>query len=314
MMDILRQSALLKISKALQKAKRPAVLWSGGKDSTVLLHLARSIRKDIEVIHWKLPFLPQKYAHHHFVQEALGIIVHDWTPSRISLTHGNDRIDVCETYQVGSGDISVMRGTEPFEEGKPWVCGLEWLNRPTGTVNANFDVLLCGHKSSDLDPLSGVVPLNVDMKRLGSHTEMWFPIREWTDSDVAKYLHQNKVSFDTNRYDDAVVSKKDKHLNSDYVHACMRCVDKRERPFVRCPKLDADVENISKFVLHEQPSHDYCNLRTELSDMRGMLQPQVELANPEAGQVRCHSYPKGAAESGSSASQDIQQQVHCASR
>lgn len=313
-MNNLRQFAILKISKALHKAKRPAVLWSGGKDSTVLLHLARSIRQDIEVIHWKLPFLPQKYSFHHFMQEALGMTVHDWSPSRIALTHGNDRIDVCETYQVGSGEISVMRGTEPFEQEKPWVCGLEWLNRPTATINSNFDVLLCGHKSSDLDPLSGQVPLAVDMKRLGSLTEMWFPIREWTDLDVTAYLQENNVSFDTNRYDGSVVTKSDKHLNSDYVHACMRCVDKREKSFVRCPKLDVDVENISKFVPHEQPSHEYCNLRSELSDVRSVLQPQVELADLEERQIGCSRDPIGNAEDGCSSFEDNQQPVHCAAR
>jgi hypothetical protein len=289
-------------------------MWSGGKDSSVLLDLALKVNPAIEIIHWKLPFLPEKYAYHHSVQEWLNITVHDWLPCRVSLTHGNDRIDVCETYQVGSGQISIMRGTEPFEESKPWVCGLDWLNRPTGMTTAGFDVLLCGHKSCDLDPLSGPVPLSVDMKRLGDFTEMWFPLREWTDEDVANYLKENEFPFDRNRYDENVVSKPEKHLNSDYVHACMRCVDKRERPFVRCPKLDADVENISKFVLHEQPSHDYCNLRTELSDMRGMLQPQVELANPEAGQIRCQSNPGGDAEERSSTAEDSQQQVHCASR
>lgn len=258
------------ISKALQNAKRPAVLWSGGKDSTVLLYLARKIMPQIEVIHWKLPFLPQKYGYHHQEQEFTGITVHDWVPSRVSLTHGNNLIDVCETYSVGSGEISVMRGIEPFEEGYPWVCGLQWLNRPTGHVTANFDVLLCGHKSSDSDPLSGQIRLEVDMKRLGAFTETWFPMRDWTDEDVASFIKQECIPYDRNRYDENVVSKKDNHLNSDCVHACMRCVDKREGPFVRCPKLHVDVENISKFVRHEQPVHEYCNLRTGLHDVREM--------------------------------------------
>lgn len=267
---------------ALKHAKRPAVLWSGGKDSTVLLDLARKIMPTIEVIHFKLPFLPHKYAFHHVAQEEYGMTVHDWIPCQIGLTHGNNRIDVCETYSLGDGQLKVMRGTEPFEEGRPWVCGKEWLNRPKAHVVSDFDVLLCGHKSSDEDPLTGAVPLEIDMKLLGPTTQMWFPLRHWTDADISEYIKSNNVLFDTNRYDSNVVSKPDKHMNSDYVHACFNCVDKRLGKFVDCPKLGIQVENVHECVLHEQPVIPYCNIRSGLQDLRGLLQPQVELAGAEA--------------------------------
>jgi 3'-phosphoadenosine 5'-phosphosulfate sulfotransferase (PAPS reductase)/FAD synthetase len=40
-----------KIDRALEKHENPALCWSGGKDSTVLLHLARQHKKDIPVIY-----------------------------------------------------------------------------------------------------------------------------------------------------------------------------------------------------------------------------------------------------------------------
>lgn len=270
---------------ALKHAKRPAVLWSGGKDSTVLLDLARKIRPDIEVIHFKLPFLSHKYAFHHLVQESLGLTVHDWVPVSVALTHGNGRIDVCETYSLGDGHLKVMRGTEPMEHGSPWVCGKEWLNRPKGHILSDFDVLLCGHKNSDEDPLTGSVPLELDKKILGPSSEMWFPLRHWTDQDISSYIKVNGVEFDRNRYDDTVTSRPDKHMNSDYVHACFNCVDKRLGKFVDCPKHGIQVENVHEHVLHEQPIAEYCNVRSGLQDLRSLLQPQVELAGAQAGQV-----------------------------
>jgi hypothetical protein len=273
------------IQLALSGARRPAVLWSGGKDSTVLLDLARKIRSDIEVIHFKLPFLSHKYAFHHLVQESLQLTVHDWVPVSVALTHGNSRIDVCETYSLGDGHLKVMRGTEPREAGKPWVCGKEWLNRPKAHIVSDFDVLLCGHKNSDEDPLTGSVPLEIDKKILGSNTDMWFPLRRWTDQDISSYIKTNGVAFDHNRYDDNVVSRPDKHMNSDYVHACFNCVDKRLGKFVDCPKYGIQVENLHEHVLHEQPVVEYCNIRSGLQNLRGVLQPQVELASSKKGQV-----------------------------
>jgi hypothetical protein len=271
------------IKKALSRARRPAVLWSGGKDSTVLLDLALKIMPDIEVIHFKLPFLSHKYKHHHNVQEDLKLTVHDWIPSSVALCHGKDRIDVVETYSLGDGALKVMRGTERFDVKNPWVCGKEWINRPKAHVSNDFDVLLCGHKNSDEDPLTGSIPLNVDMKMLGATTQMWFPLRNWNDQDVSLHITSNNVKYDQYRYDNDVVSRSDKHMNSDYVHACFRCLDKRESQFVHCPKLQAEVENLHEHVLHEHPVVPYCNVRSGLPEMRGVLQPQGQLADSAKG-------------------------------
>lgn len=255
---------------ALKHARRPAVLWSGGKDSTVLLDLARKIRPEIEVIHFKLPFLSHKYAFHHVTQETHGMTVHDWVPVSIALVHGNNQIDVCETYSLGTGHLKVMRGTEPHKKGSPWVCGKEWLNRPKAHVVSDFDVLLCGHKSSDEDLITGAIPLEIHKKLLGFGTEMWFPLREWADMDIVNYIKNNNILFDRNRYDDNVVNRPDKHMNSDCVHACFNCVDKRLGKFVDCPKSGIKVENLHEHALHEQPVFEYCNVRAKLQDLQAV--------------------------------------------
>lgn len=260
----MKQQAIYLIKNCLQQANRPAVLWSGGKDSGVLLYIALQIKPDIEIIHWKIPFLPAKYSFHETVRAALNLTVHDWIPQSVALCHGNDRVDFMETYGVASTAITVARGTERPEQGKPFVCGRDWLRRPTGIVNAPFDLLLCGHKTVDEDPLSGPIPLQLDVLELPG-TKIAYPLKEWTDQDIWNFHTENNIPYDLNRYEvketGQIGNKADKHLNSDYFHTCVACIDKRESEFVYCPKINCTVNNVSANVPEYAPSHSYCKLR-----------------------------------------------------
>jgi len=258
---------LEKIRVALSEAKRPAVLWSGGKDSTALLHLVRQVRPEIEVIQWQLPWMKQKWAFQNKLAAEWGLTVHDALPLSAAICHGNDRIDVMESYAIGTQSLIIARGTEPYEPGRPYVCGMEWMTRPKASaVEFPWDLLLCGHKSDDSDPLSGPIPLNLDLLQLDGSASIAYPIRDWTDRDVSEYLISHEIPWDSGRYDlidGVLVTKTDKHLNSDYYHACFRCLDKREGPYIPCPKrAGAVIANISEKVQHYEPSFDYCNLRT----------------------------------------------------
>lgn len=260
------EATLDKIRVALKGARRPALLWSGGKDSTALLYLVRQVMPEIECIQWQLPWLKQKWSFHADLARDLGLAVHDSLPLSTSICHGNDRLDVMESYSIGSQAIVIARGTEPYEEGQPYVCGREWLERPkAGQVEFPWDLLLCGHKSDDRDPLSGPIPLSLDLLEIPGSASISYPIRDWTDEDVSSYLVSSGIPWDNGRYDliDGVLkTKSDKHLNSDYYHACFRCLDRREGPYVACPKRNgAIIANVSEAAAHYEPSFDYCNLR-----------------------------------------------------
>lgn len=288
-----------RIVRALEGAARPAVLWSGGKDSTVLLHLARRVRPDIECIQWRLPWLPRKWEFHDNLSREWNLTVHDQLPAWAGLCHGNGRVDIMEGYHIGAEVMVVARGTEPFEEGEPWVCGLEWLARPKAQqTDFPWDVLLCGHKNGDEDPCSGPVPLQLDVLRAQGCAPVHFPLRNWSDGDVTEYTLAEGVPWDRNRYEmdrtdladppdrsDLLVTKADKALNSDYYQACLRCIDKREGEFVRCPKLQMTVDNISARCSEYVPRHTYCSLRSQSADfgMRNAELQSAELADRGVG-------------------------------
>jgi 3'-phosphoadenosine 5'-phosphosulfate sulfotransferase (PAPS reductase)/FAD synthetase len=255
------------IAGALAGAARPAVLWSGGKDSTALLHLVRGLRPDVEVILWRVPWLPAKWEFHERIARAWGLTVWDFPPAWSAVCHGNGRMDLMEAYQVGAQALVVARGTEVFDPCGPWVCGRKWLERPKAAgVEFPWDVVFHGHKSVDVDPCSGNVPLRVDVLEPVGCARIYYPLRDWSDEDVTAYSLENGVPWDGNRYelaDGVLRSLADKNLNSDYYHACMRCIDRREGPVVRCPLSGLDVENLSGRVQVYEPVHEYCGLRVE---------------------------------------------------
>jgi hypothetical protein len=109
-------------------------------------------------------------------------------------------------------------------------------------------LLFVGHKSSDVDPFDGPVPLKASTAEVGGVT-LAFPLKDWSDSDVWDYTDLNHIVVDQRRYH--VRSEvKDRWYNNDYIHACMACVDPRcKEKEVFCPKLKRNVPNLGGYVL-----------------------------------------------------------------
>jgi hypothetical protein len=138
--------------------------------------------------------------------------------------------------------------TEPPLERRDFVCGLHWLRRPKlSALSWPWKTVFIGHKSSDVDPYEGPVPLKEDTAEIGN-VDVVFPLRHWTDTDVWDYIEEHQIPYDKRRYQDRQ-ELADTWLNPDYLRACTACVDPREtRPTVTCPKSGELVPNLGKSV------------------------------------------------------------------
>jgi hypothetical protein len=261
------------ITTMLTKYNNPCVFWSGGKDSMVLLHMIKFlIGKDLPVICFKEPWFPWKLDFSNRIIKEWNLTAWDWAPSKVELCRGKNRIDVMNSYQINRITlqepqfIMLARGTESPEEGLPYLCAIEtFLARPLGYFNFTWDVAFHGHKSIDEDPLSGKLPLQVDFLQNANAVDTVFPLREWTDEDIFEYHEKFDVPFDENRYDvkKRTVAKNNKLNNPDYYHTCFKCCDPMNSSYVRCPKYDVDMNNISGSISWVEPKMDYCGLRKE---------------------------------------------------
>jgi hypothetical protein len=253
------------IRQVLGEFRHPAVLWSSGKDSMVLLHLIRRVTKTLPVVFHREPWFPERYAFADSVIREWSLTVFDWPPERASLCHSRGHFSIFEFYQLAPGKHTGLPQDcyEPADPTQPMLCGLrDVLGRPKGQFTAPWDCFFHGHKSSDVDPLLGQIPLTVDLKLNTGAPAAAFVLRDWSDADIWEYIATQNVPYQATRYeqkpDGTWGEHADRQLNPDYLAACTRCMDRRNPATVFCPKLQRQINNIAHELPHQemtQPTH-----------------------------------------------------------
>lgn len=257
------------INETIEKAKlwaknwpNSVVLWSGGKDSTAMLHLLKfQAGIDVPVIQFRQPKFRDRYAYSDQIIKEWDLTVYDYPASRFALADGPDtetgevRFDLLHYFQWGEKAVVLSLGTERPKEGEKFMCGLnDFLRRPTGTFNWPWESVWIGTKNSDTDLIKGHVPLSQDVRHAEGSPVSLYPMRNWTDRDIYQYLEDNRVKADPTRYvktKHGWVNNPDKSLNADFYPTCLNCVDRHQPNHVHCPKLKATVTNISHLAPYE---------------------------------------------------------------
>jgi hypothetical protein len=246
----------VELAKQLLLNEAPgALLSSFGKDSMVMLHLARAAGLDLPVVFFKEPFFPEKYAFANQVILAWGLVVYDYPPFQVSLTKKAGQFEVLNFHQVGPTTADYLwlpTGIVPPEAGEPFLCGLrDLLAKPTGTFQFPWTTLFIGHKSSDVDPMYGEVPLKAAV--VPGKVKVVFPLKDFTDEDVWAYTLEQGLPIHRSRYNEADGWKEfpSKRTNPDYFPTCMNCLDRDQPEEVDCP-LWGKAQNVSSQVDYQE--------------------------------------------------------------
>lgn len=253
---ILKASDLM--LSVLTKYKNPVVMSSFGKDSMVMLDILKKLGQKLPILFHKEPFEPTKYEFANSVIQEEGYTVYDYPPSLTTIIKNNGVTEIVSYYQAGppNGESTaytyVPTGIKPYEEGESFLCGYEDIySKPLGSFNFPWDVCFVGHKSSDIDPVIGKVPLLVDIKQTVGGADYAFPLRYFTDENIWEYTEKYKVAYNKKRYRDGKELSDISH-NPDYFRACTRCMDKDEGEVVFCPKLQSEISNIASSLRYEK--------------------------------------------------------------
>jgi diphthamide synthase (EF-2-diphthine--ammonia ligase) len=79
-MDVIKDTCR-KVEQWLGQCANPVVLWSGGKDSTAMLHLIRyEVGANLPVIQWREPGSVAATRFSDRLAAAWDLEVYDWTP------------------------------------------------------------------------------------------------------------------------------------------------------------------------------------------------------------------------------------------
>jgi 3'-phosphoadenosine 5'-phosphosulfate sulfotransferase (PAPS reductase)/FAD synthetase len=265
-MDNLVKTTVDRMQRWHRRWPKAAVLWSGGKDSTALLHVLKfKAGIDVPVIQYREPKLRERYAYSDKLVKEWGLEMYDYPPTRVAVADGPDvetgemRFDMLKYYQWGSTAVVMSLGTErptkqEIESGK-YLCGVtDFLHRPTGTFNFPWEAVFIGTKGHDTDLIKGEIPLAMDVRAIDGAPVNLYPLKDWSDGDVYRYLESESVEVDPTRYvkrDGEWGNNPNKSLNADFYPICFNCVDRHQGRHVHCPKLAATVSNVSHHAPYE---------------------------------------------------------------
>jgi len=222
------------ITAALRSARAPLVLWSGGRDSQVLLRLTLGVQPDVPVAYFRGFDHPTKHA----FADAL---IADWKFNLVDVQPGfrdvvakGDQVELIEVYQLAPNVVIYfpLEAEPGYEPDVNALCAIEKLTAPRQTASRYFDCLFIGHRSDDVDPLHGPIPLaDFAVERHG--VRFVYPLKDWTEDDVWEASSLLGVPQNVARY-----FGRDMGANADYWPLCTKCLQPGAGRRVMCPKIN----------------------------------------------------------------------------
>lgn len=238
------------INEALSASKTPIVLCSFGKDSMAMLHLIRTIKKDIPVLFFKEAFHPKKYIFANSMIHDWDLTVYEYPPTSMEVMHNNGVTELVNLYSLGLGShLYLPTGIVQKEDSN--VCALrDIFNKPKiDNFFYKWDLTFIGHKDSDKDVILENVKPHSSYKAAGL-TYFVYPLKDWTDKDVWNYMEKNNIPYNDKRYDKAsgYAEFKDYTFNNDYHECCYNCINPDQPDTTFCFLENKPVFNISRMM------------------------------------------------------------------
>lgn len=180
------EEARRKVQQVLATAKCPAVLSSFGKDSMLLLSLAREVC-DFSVL-WFRDGTDESFAKS--IIRDWNLTVFSWAPADIYLLTNGERQAMISEYSFGEDKLPMLTDLAPGEK------MTVQLSIHTAPLYPPFDVILWGAKDVDSHWVKGAGKFKEDGFQLGG-AKVYAPLRHLTDDEVRAGLDRLGVQYRT---------------------------------------------------------------------------------------------------------------------
>lgn len=223
---------------------KPVLYCSFGKDSMVLLHLARSAGLDLPIAYHRHPVFPRKETFANQTIEDWQLRVHSYPPVGVQLSL-DPHPEIINYYALKNHKTLLEPvGLAPEVPGEN-ACGLELMRTIRCTVDYPWDSALFGQKASDRHFLFEDMTPREPIMELTPGLKFVYPIVEFTDADVWEYTETFGVPWNEKRYDRAngYAEFVDTAYNNDRYPTCVRCIVAGPQE-VHCPKTGGKVPNV----------------------------------------------------------------------
>jgi 3'-phosphoadenosine 5'-phosphosulfate sulfotransferase (PAPS reductase)/FAD synthetase len=248
-------NSLVLIRETLGRVKNPVIAWSGGKDSQVMLHLIRHVRRDIPVLHLR------GFEHeikHDFAEDEIGRLgLHMVEPEPIAtdaVAQGS-HVEVVEEYRL-TDRAALYFPIEPDPAHVPGpnsLCAVEKLNQPAAGDPLGVDCIFIGHRSDDVDPVHGAILLERDA--IESDGVLFvYPLKDWTEANIWEASELLNIPQNQARY-----KRQEMNANADYFPMCVECLKPTDAESVVCPKIGEPVYAIGRDLNLEQRREEWRN-------------------------------------------------------
>jgi len=233
-----------------ERFDQPVVMSSFGKDSMVMLYIVmRLMHKKLPIVYHAVPWEPWKNDFAQGITKIWKLEVYDYLPILSGIKVKPERLELIHRYNVGKDlangidiPVNVLPPRHNFQ------CGLNMLARPKGTVLHQWNLVLIGHKSVDVDPFDGPIPLKSDLVEMDGFPALGFPLADWTDDELWDFIEKRHIPTQQGSRYSRRVEIENKDYNNDYIEACTRCIDPRNPSKVFCPLVNKEIDNVSDTI------------------------------------------------------------------
>lgn len=184
------------ISDALTGARSPIVLWSGGKDSQLLLKLVNDVREVSALWFRSVDPKRNRFAEQFIAQTDL--TAYSWEPTARYILPNGDGFSLAEEFSFGHRSLPIVSDIVPGER-----CVVNMPKDRVAYINYDFDVTFAGVKKCDSHPLATPPAGFV------------YPLWEMSDAEVWQAIRELEILVEESIYDGT---------DTDSIRFCTHCL------------------------------------------------------------------------------------------